>query len=83
MIEFTDGNFDTEVINSEIPVLVDFAAVWCGPCKAMAPTVEALATDYEGRIKIGKMDIDQNPSTGTSLTVIRYSPRGSFGSTFR
>jgi thioredoxin 1 len=63
MIEFTDGNFDAEVINSDIPVLVDFAAVWCGPCKAMAPTVEALATDYEGRIKIGKMDIDQNPST--------------------
>ncbi|MBJ95457.1 MAG: thioredoxin [Rickettsiales bacterium] len=63
MIEFTDSNFDAEVINSDIPVLVDFAAVWCGPCKAIAPTVSALADDYAGRVKIGKMDIDENPST--------------------
>jgi thioredoxin 1 len=63
MLEFTDGNFDNEVINSEIPVLVDFAAVWCGPCKAIAPTISALADAYAGRVKIGKMDIDQNPST--------------------
>jgi len=63
MIEFTDGNFEDEVLGSDIPVLVDFAAVWCGPCKAIAPTVEALAADYENRVKVGKMDIDQNPAT--------------------
>ena len=63
MLELTDTNFDSEVIDSDIPVLVDFAAVWCGPCKAIAPTLAALADDYAGRVKIGKMDIDQNPST--------------------
>ncbi|HCP48068.1 MAG TPA: thioredoxin [Deltaproteobacteria bacterium] len=63
MLEFTDTNFSDEVLGSEIPVLVDFSAVWCGPCKAIAPTVEALADEYNGRIKVGKMDIDNNPDT--------------------
>jgi len=63
MLEFTDTNFSAEVLGSEIPVLVDFSAVWCGPCKAIAPTVEALADEYSGRIKVGKMDIDNNPDT--------------------
>ena len=63
MISLEDNNFEAEVLNSDIPVLVDFSAVWCGPCKAIAPTVEALATEYLGRVKVGKMDIDDNPGT--------------------
>ncbi|MEK7544508.1 MAG: thioredoxin [Patescibacteria group bacterium] len=62
-MQFTDANFEEEVLKSKIPVLVDFFAVWCGPCKAMAPTIEELATEYEGRVKIGKMDVDENPET--------------------
>lgn len=59
--QFTDANFSQEVLKSKIPVLVDFFAVWCGPCKAMAPAIEELAVEYEGRVKIGKMDVDENP----------------------
>lgn len=58
---FTDQNFDTDVMQSNIPVLVDFFAEWCGPCKMMAPTIEELAEEYVGRVKIGKFDVDQNP----------------------
>ncbi len=55
---FTAQNFETEVLNSELPVLVDFFAQWCGPCKMMAPLVEKMAEKYEGRMKIGKLDVD-------------------------
>ena len=58
--EFTDGNFDTEVLKADQPTLVDFWAVWCGPCRAVAPIVDALATQYEGKVKIGKVDVDHN-----------------------
>jgi len=58
---FTDANFATEVMKSEIPVLVDFFAVWCGPCKMMAPIIEELAEEYTGKVKIGKFDVDENP----------------------
>lgn len=58
--EFTDGNFDTEVLNSEQPTLVDFWAVWCGPCRAIAPVVEGLAAQYAGKVKVGKLDVDHN-----------------------
>lgn len=58
---FTDDNFADEVMKSDIPVLVDFFAVWCGPCKMMAPVIEELANEYEGRVKIGKFDVDENP----------------------
>ncbi len=58
---FTDANFALEVMKSDIPVLVDFFAVWCGPCKMMAPVIEELADEYAGKVKIGKFDVDENP----------------------
>ena len=59
-ITFTDNNFEEEVIKSDKPVLIDFWAVWCGPCKIIAPVVEELAAEYEGKIKVGKLDVDEN-----------------------
>lgn len=56
---FTDDNFDTEVTSNDTPVLVDFGAEWCGPCRALAPIVEDLAKEYEGRLKVGTVDIDK------------------------
>jgi thioredoxin 1 len=58
LIELTDDNFQKEVLESSTPVLVDFWAVWCGPCRAIAPLVEEIARDYEGKLKVGKMDVD-------------------------
>ncbi len=58
--ELTDQNFDKEVLKADVPTLVDFWAVWCGPCKQIAPTVDALATEYKGRLKVGKMDVDHH-----------------------
>jgi len=60
-IEFTDGNFEAEVINSDKPVLVDFWAEWCGPCRMIGPVVEEMAGEYEGKAKIGKVNVDNNP----------------------
>ena len=68
---FTDGNFDDSVLKSGAPVLVDFWAEWCGPCKRLGPTVDALATDYAGKITVGKMNIDDNPKVPE-----RYQIRG-------
>ena len=59
-VEITDANFEQEVIKSDIPVLIDFWAVWCGPCKAIAPIMTELAAESEGRLKVGKLDIDNN-----------------------
>jgi thioredoxin len=59
-ITFTDNNFEEEVIKSDKPVLIDFWAVWCGPCKIIAPVVEELAAEYEGKVKVGKLDVDEN-----------------------
>jgi thioredoxin 1 len=60
VLEVTDNNFDADVLKSPLPVLVDFWAVWCGPCRAIAPHVEALATEFAGKIKVGKCDTDAN-----------------------
>ena len=60
VLEFTDGNFESDVVQSYLPVLVDFWAEWCQPCKMLTPTIEELATEYEGKVKIGKVDTDSN-----------------------
>ena len=59
----TDENFQTEILDAELPSLVDFWAVWCGPCRAIAPTVEELARQYDGKVKFGKCNVDENPKT--------------------
>jgi thioredoxin 1 len=61
--ELTDQNFDAEVLKSDVPTLVDFWAVWCGPCKQIAPFVDAIAEQYAGKIKVAKMDIDHHQAT--------------------
>ena len=71
VLTFKDANFDSEVLKSDVPVLVDFWATWCGPCKMMAPTVDAIATEYEGKVKVGKVDVDE--SGGTAM---RYNIQG-------
>ncbi|MFC1615939.1 thioredoxin [Patescibacteria group bacterium] len=60
---FTDDNFEKEVLKSDLPVLVDFFAEWCGPCKMLAPVIEELAKEYDGKWKIGKCNIDENPNS--------------------
>ena len=69
-LEFDDSNFEAEVVNSETPVVVDFSATWCGPCQQLAPIIDELATEYEGRVKIGKVDIDTAQSTAASYGIM-------------
>src|SRR5216684_6253703 len=70
-LEFTDATFDKDVLNSDVPVLVDFWAEWCGPCRMMTPTVDAIATDYAGKVKVGKVNVDENGGIA-----MRYNIRG-------
>ena len=67
--EFTHENFDHEVLKSDLPVLVDFTATWCGPCKALAPIVEKIADEFEGKVKVGKLDIDDSPAVATKFGI--------------
>jgi thioredoxin 1 len=70
LVQGTDATFEQEVLKSEKPVLVDFWAPWCGPCRAVGPVVEDLAETYKGRVKVGKINIDDNPKTATTYGVM-------------
>jgi thioredoxin 1 len=69
VIELTDQNFEQEVLKSDVPVLVDFWAEWCMPCKMLTPTIEKLAKDYQGKIKVGKVDTDSNRDTAIKYSI--------------
>lgn len=70
-LTFTDASWDGDVLNSQVPVLVDFWAEWCGPCKMMTPTIDAVADEYAGKAKVGKLNVDENGNTA-----MRYGVRG-------
>lgn len=69
-LKLTDANFETEVLKSDLPVLVDFYADWCGPCKMIAPIVEELAKEFEGVYKVGKLNVDDSPNTSSMYRVM-------------
>lgn len=67
---FTDDNFQEEVLESELPVLVDFWATWCGPCQMMTPVIEALAQELDGKMKVGKLNVDENPNVSQQYGIM-------------
>ncbi len=69
-IEVTDATFEAEVLKSDVPVLVDFWATWCGPCKMIAPVLTELASEYDGRLKVAKVDVDNNSATATQFRIM-------------
>jgi thioredoxin 1 len=69
VLDINDQNFETQVLQSAEPFLLDFSAVWCGPCKVLAPIVEKLADEYKGKIKVGKLDIDDSPSVASKFGI--------------
>jgi thioredoxin 1 len=69
VVEFTDANFDSEISNSDVPVLVDFWAPWCGPCKMIAPIIDEIADEKVGSAKVGKVNIDENPAIAAKFRV--------------
>lgn len=69
-ITFTDANFESDVLKSDLPVVVDFWAPWCGPCRVVSPIIEDLAHEYEGKVKVGKMNVDDNPQIAGDLGVM-------------
>ena len=69
LVHISDNSFDADVVKSETPVLVDFWAEWCGPCKAIAPVLDELANEYDGKLTIAKLDVDANPQTARQFNV--------------
>ncbi len=69
VLEINDGNFETEVLGSKEPFLLDFSAVWCGPCKALSPIVDKVADEFKGKVRVGKLDIDDSPGVATKFAI--------------